>query len=206
MASEQTYSTNDLRSGSVEHKRFHENKHKWALGQATPSGRIADGSVRPVRPAVRSVASSVSPCRVRPFADPHHRLQSPMRRPTGKQIAIVDPSMSLPKMARKHDIINEQYSSGDSSADEDVEEASAAPEPDAEIAYSYDAARGPSHGSQVLSMALAKAVERFENHATDKLVKEEYEVLDNDGESVTSDKSRRTKATAATEEDDYEFI
>lgn len=130
-----------------------------------------------------------------------------MRRPTGKQIAIVDPSMNLPKMARKHDIINEQYSSsGDSSADEDVEEASTAPEPDAEITYSYDAARGPSHGSQVLSMALAKAVERFENHATDKLVKEEYEVLDNDGESVASDKPRRTKAAAASEEDEYEFV
>jgi len=109
-------------------------------------------------------------------------------------------------MARKHDTVNEQYTSGESSADEDVEEASAAPEPDADITYSYDAQHGPSQGSQVLSMALAKAVERFENHATDKLVKEEYEVLDNAGESVTSGKPRRTKAAAAAEEDDYEFV
>ena len=39
--------------------------------------------------------------------------------------------------------------SDDSSADEDVEHPSTAPAPDADIAYSYDASRGPTHGSQI---------------------------------------------------------
>jgi hypothetical protein len=44
--------------------------------------------------------------------------------------------------------------SDESSADEDVDHASAAPAPDADIAYSFDAQRGPGHGSQILNHAL----------------------------------------------------
>jgi len=52
----------------------------------------------------------------------------------------------------------------DSSADEEVEEpTTAAVSPDAEIHYSFDAKRGPSHGSQILSAALEAAVNRFES-------------------------------------------
>lgn len=68
--------------------------------------------------------------------------------------------------------------SADSSAgEEDIKEASAAPEPDADIMYSYDSARGPHGGSQILSVALAQALERFENQETEKLAKE-YEFVD----------------------------
>ena len=65
----------------------------------------------------------------------------------------------------------------DSSAEEDVQEGSAAPEPDAGITYSFDAPRGPAHGSEILNMAINKAVERFESKETEKLVKNEYEVV-----------------------------
>jgi hypothetical protein len=92
--------------------------------------------------------------------------------------------------------------SGDSSADEDVEHPSAAPAPDAEIAYSYDAHRGPSHGSQILNHALEKAVERFETKETEKLVKNEYEVLDRD----LDDESPRLKRHVAPEDEEYEFV
>ena len=78
--------------------------------------------------------------------------------------------------------------------------------PDADITYSFDAARGPSRGSQILGLALAKAIERYEVHATDKLIKEEYEVLDTDGESVASGPSRKGKKGAAVDEEDYEFV
>jgi len=64
----------------------------------------------------------------------------------------------------------------DSSTDEEVEHPSIAP--DAEIAYSFDAARGPSHGSQILGHALDQAIQRFETKETDKLIKNEYEVLE----------------------------
>ena len=92
------------------------------------------------------------------------------------------------------------FASDESSADEDVEHPSAAPAPDAEIAYSYDAARGPSHGSQILHHALDKAVERFETKETEKLVKNEYEVLDMD------DDAPRSKRRVAPEDEEYEFV
>ena len=65
----------------------------------------------------------------------------------------------------------------DSSAAEEVDEPSAAPEPDAGIAYSFDAPRGPTAGGEILSMAINKAVERFENKETEKLIKNEYDVV-----------------------------
>ena len=58
-----------------------------------------------------------------------------------------------------------------------MKDAYAAPVPDAGYTYSFDASRGPGKGSQILGMALAKAVEKYETKATDKLVKEEYEVV-----------------------------
>jgi hypothetical protein len=111
------------------------------------------------------------------------------------------------KLAQRRDIIEEKYASADSSCDEDITEPSAAPEPDAEIAYSFDATRGPSQGSQILGIALAKAVERFENNATDKLVKEEYEVLNSDGEPVLSKGPKKgSKQAASKDDDEYEFV
>jgi hypothetical protein len=112
------------------------------------------------------------------------------------------------KTNRKRDIVYATAEATDSSADEAIEP-SAAPEPDSEITYSYDAERGPSHGSQVLGYALEQAVERFENKTTEKLVKEEYLVLDTDGEPVAR-RANNKKTTQPTiehdEEDEYEFL
>jgi hypothetical protein len=109
------------------------------------------------------------------------------------------------RMARKLPVVHDDTLQSDSSAEEDVIEASAAPEPDADITYSFDATRGPGHGSQILSVAVTQAVERFENHTTDKLVKEEYEVLDHDGEPVNCSPARKVRAKGAVE-DEYEFV
>lgn len=107
------------------------------------------------------------------------------------------------KMAQRHDIIDTRTTHSDSSGDEMPDESSIAP--DADITYSFDAPKGPTHGSTVLSTALAKAVERFENNETEKLVKNEYEVL---GESDvrTPIKKGGKRSMLADEEDDYEFI
>lgn len=91
----------------------------------------------------------------------------------------------------------------DSSADEDVEHPSEAP--DAEIAYSFDAHRGPSHGSQILNHALAQAIERFETKETDKLIKNEYEVLDIDADDE-GPSTRSKKRNLTPEDDEYEFV
>lgn len=107
-----------------------------------------------------------------------------------------------------HDIVTEIFSnhSGDSSADEDVAEPSAAPEPDADVTYSFDHATGPGNGSEVLSLAVSKAVKRFENVQTEQLVKTEYEILDSEGESVPRAGRAKGKKAPVTDEDDYELI
>jgi hypothetical protein len=87
----------------------------------------------------------------------------------------------------------------DSSADEDIREASSAPEPDAEITYSYDAQRGPGRGSQILSMALAQAVEKFETKETEKLIKDEYEV-------VGKEREHEQDHGYHADDDDFEFV
>ena len=94
------------------------------------------------------------------------------------------------------------HASDDSSADEDIEHPSTAPAPDSEVAYSFDAHRGPSHGSQILNVALDKAIERYEIRETDKLIKNEYEVLDADGEPLSPAKKRHV----APEDAEYEFV
>lgn len=105
----------------------------------------------------------------------------------------------MEKGARKHEMRYESSTGpSDSSADEDVPEASAAPEPDADITYSYDATRGPRKGSQVLGLALAKAVEKFETKQTEKLVEEEYDVVDGGDEAVHT--------SPVAEVDDFEMI
>lgn len=87
----------------------------------------------------------------------------------------------------------------DSSADEDIADASAAPRPaaEAEVMYSYDAHRGPAQGSQILSLAITKAVERFENKETEKLAKE-YEFVDS--------KDNDADTEFSTDDDDFELV
>jgi hypothetical protein len=65
----------------------------------------------------------------------------------------------------------------DTSGDESIKESGAVTVPDAEVMYSFDAKRGPTHGSAILGAALNQAVERFENKQTEKLV-QEYDLVD----------------------------
>ena len=101
-------------------------------------------------------------------------------------------------VSRKHSVIDADNNTSDSSADEDVKEASAAPVPDAGIAYSFDAPRGPGQGSEILTMAINKAVERFETKATEKLVKDEYEVVAKEVEPIHTG--------YAADDDDFELV
>jgi hypothetical protein len=188
MSSEQTFSTHDLRSGSKEFGRDKEHRVKWAHGQSFgPGRRLDDNRPRPARvvPTPKSVAL-YAPTSL-------HANISYRRSPQGFQKA---------RGAVRDDM---NSASGESSADEDIEEPSAAPVPDADVTYSYDAERGPSHGSQILGLALEKAVERFEVRQTDKLIKEEYEVLDVAKEAL-SPGPRIVKKHVAPEDQDYEFV
>lgn len=88
------------------------------------------------------------------------------------------------------------------------------PPVDVGITYSFDAARGPTKGSQILNTALAKAVEKFEERETVKLVKTEYELLDSEGETVAMSPEKKRKGKSKMEpavmvpdiDEDYEFV
>ncbi|KAF4306785.1 hypothetical protein GTA08_BOTSDO05164 [Botryosphaeria dothidea] len=178
MASEQTYSTSDLRANAVDYQRDHEQKAKWANGPAWGPGRPLNSNPRPYR-----ISSKVAAAH---------------RRDKAKQVAHA-------ARTRKQEILPiEQYTSGESTDEEPVEP-SAAPEPDAEITYSYDAAKGPSHGSQILNQALLQAIERFEDRKTHELVNEEYEVLDENGEPANG-RGRKGKKAKSSEDDDWEHV
>ncbi|ORX99545.1 hypothetical protein BCR34DRAFT_495276 [Clohesyomyces aquaticus] len=182
MSAEQTFSTEDLRSGSKEFSRSKDSRVKWAHGTSYGPGRRAeDARPRPAR---------VIPTHKSSF--PKAQADSSCRSNVGLHKA---------RTVLMNDIAS---ASGDSSADEDIEEPCAAPVPDAEITYSFDAERGPSHGSQILTQALAQAIEKFEVRQTDKLIKEEYEVLD--AGEVLSPAPKHRKDGVAAEDEDYEFV
>jgi hypothetical protein len=183
--SEQTY-TNDLRSDAKEFNRDKNSRVKWAHGQSFgPGRREEDARPRPARvvPHIRYVDC----------ASAWHVLPARSNRCRSSY-----PGHMKARTALHKDMAN---ASGESSADEDVEHPSTAP--DAEIAYSFDATRGPSHGSQILNHALEKAIEQYEVKETDKLIKNEYEVLDVDAEILSPLPKKRN---VAPEDDDYFFV
>lgn len=95
------------------------------------------------------------------------------------------------------------------SAEEDVEPESVAP--DAQVMYSFDAYRAPTQGSQILNAALAKAIDKYEDKETTKLVKNEYEVLDaeaDDSESagLSTLRSKGKGKLVDAEDAEYEFL
>jgi hypothetical protein len=183
--SDQVY-TNDLRADAKEFNRDKNSRVKWAHGQSYGPGRREEDS----RPR---------PARFNPvFKYVHHSNERPeganRRRPTSF------PGQMKARTALQKDMA---IASDESSADEDVEHPSSAPALDAEVAYSFDAARGPSHGSQILNHALEKAMVQFETKETDKLIKNEYEVLDVDAEMLSPLPKRRN---VAAEDEDYFFV
>ncbi|KAK5128290.1 hypothetical protein LTR85_002957 [Meristemomyces frigidus] len=189
MSSEQTFSTSDLRSTAQSYKRDAAHKHKWALGSAETVSRAAGGKPRPLRPS--ETAYDVK------------------RRETKGAVAALQSGV---KVARKQDMLEDTAVSDDSGSASDYDD-TPSPPADVGVTYSFDASRGPSQGSQILNAALHKAVKRFEERETVKLVKDEYEVLDDEGESVglTPAKKGKTKTKAAPitvpdADDDYEFV
>ncbi|KAF2198519.1 hypothetical protein GQ43DRAFT_474474 [Delitschia confertaspora ATCC 74209] len=160
--------TNDLRSEALEFKRDKDHRAKWQFGSEFGHSRRVEGD------------------KPRPV------------RTGGPKPSWATSYIHKSRHSVKHRRPDGGYQSADTSADEEVEPASAAPVPDAEITYSYDAEKGPSQGSQILGMALAQAIERYEVRQTDKLIKEEYEVLD----AGEDDGPKAVKA----DEEDYQLV
>jgi len=115
--------------------------------------------------------------------------------------------MNKVKSDRRRAMAADKLEATDSSADEELEPV-ITQEPDAQVAYSFDADRSPNKGSQILGVALDQAVERFENKETERILKDEYLVLDSDGEPVAGQTGKLTKPVRAShdDEDDFEFV
>jgi len=188
MSVEQSFSQADLRSTAQDFKRTRDAAHKWALGANNTeiAGRAA-GKPRPHRPS-----------------ETEYNLK---RREAKSAVASLAHDT---KVARKHDMLE---GTDDSSGSDDYDE-TPSPPPDVNITYSFDAARGPTKGSQILNVALNKAMQKWEEAETTKLVRSEYELLDADGEVVaaTPDKKRKSKAknidaaVTIADDEDYEFV
>ncbi|MCJ1233753.1 hypothetical protein MMC14_001711 [Varicellaria rhodocarpa] len=151
-------------------KRDADHRHKWALGKLGED----DGFSRtiPVTPVTSKVRTAIR----RQYRYP--------RKPLSRIEPELDSNASSPG--------EESY------LRKITKEASTSPEPDAGITYSYDAPRGPGQGSEILSLAINKAVERFETKVTEKLVKDEYEVVAHDKEAGNIGR--------VAEEDDFQLI
>jgi hypothetical protein len=114
--------------------------------------------------------------------------------------------MNKVKSDRRRAMAADKLEATDSSADEEIEPV-ITNEPDAQVAYSFDADRSPNKGSQILGVALDRAVERFENKETERILKDEYLVLDSDGEPLPGQSGKAKPARAnRDDEDDFEFV
>lgn len=179
---EAALSGQDLRSAAIDSKRYHDNKHKWA--------RIHNRN--PWRPIVRR-GPSTSP-------------NQPLRDEVIQAVSETHMELaSLPDLSRQVFYDDSQHTS-DSSADELDNEHPPGPEPDAGITYSFDHASGPGNGSHILGEALVRAIERFEDVQTERLVSTEYQLLDESGELLNSKEITKAKQRPPSDEDDYEFI
>ncbi|KAK5117947.1 hypothetical protein LTR62_003991 [Meristemomyces frigidus] len=189
MSSEQTCSSSDLRSTAQDSKREATRKHKWALGGNITTGRAAGGKPRPHRPSETDYNTK--------------------RRESKGAVAALQ---NCAKVTRKQDMLDGTAISDDSGNSASDYDESPAPPVDGAVMYSFDAARAPTQGSQILNTALAKAVEKFKDRETVKLVKNEYDILDDEGESVgltPAKKSKKVKAVSLTVPDadeDYELV
>jgi len=177
-------STQDLRARNRDYKRDADVNHKWENGEVRGPGVLPNSHGRPAKSKL-----------------------SALREPRSEKQGHINRAKTSRKRDLHFDTID-SLETTDSSADEETEAASAAPEPDAGCAYSFDHPRGPSQGSQVLGHALAQAVDRFETKATEKLVQDEYLVLDSDGETLATSRAKKAERTQSSydEDDDYEIL
>lgn len=163
----------DLRSQAKDIQRVRNHNHKWARGGVPASGKRKCTHLDGFE-ACADCWDKPAPCKSIRNCGRHTHTSG-----TGNASCKV--VTSARKISRR--VVDDTSGPSDSSAAEnDIWEAheiweAPIPEPDAEIAYSFDAVRGPGGGSQILSVAVTQALERFENKETEKLAKE-YEFVD----------------------------
>ncbi|KAI9681518.1 MAG: hypothetical protein M1817_002802 [Caeruleum heppii] len=217
---EASLSTHDLRAAAMDNKRHLDHVNKWSYNDSRNAqvcqrqARFETADVRPMHPKQR-VMAAVHRCERKDQDRASHKATVARRR----SILSTDPR---PVLAPDDDEIhppcpstaNAALTDHTSSESDATNSPPPGPAPDADITYSYDAPRGPGQGSQILGLALAKAVERFEGKETEKLVKEEWEVVVDDvdeGEGMQKNGrggpvTEKGKGKMGAEEDGFELL
>lgn len=187
--------TSDLRRESKSYKRDRDHAAKWARG-----ARVAPGKQCPHDFTLWNTGTC-NECAARPRVRDGIRNGSANSHQLAERFSGRIPGHRLPGVAKKvlqNDLNEITLTSDTNSSDDEVFDSSAAPVPDADVMYSYDAPSGPSTGSDILSNAVMQAVKRFENKQTEQLVKTEYDLV-LDGKEFED-------AYAGDAEDDFEVI
>lgn len=190
-----TYSTNDLRSAAKPYKREKNHNTKWARGAKEAFSQCAQHEF--------------------PDANCHKCIGRPNRRDQDRRVGRAEAkhkhyaqnklsgqAATLARKAFRNEVVDAMDGPlahvSDTSEEEEVPDASEAPLPaEADFMYSYDHQAGPRAGGDILSHAITQAVRRFENNETEKLVNQEYDVVDN---------KEMADLSADDDDDDFEMI
>lgn len=191
MTAERSLVAQDLRGAAVEYHRQRAQATKWVLGERHPFG-CADTC-----PAVHD--ATITPGTKRPLKPQNQRATAMVRRSRGRMFAK---GSHLAHKANRYDILEEQASVG---SEDDTSDDSHGFSGEDEITYSFDAPSGPRRGSHILELALTQAVENFEGKQTDKLIKEEYEIVRPEAEPA-SGRSGNTKGAMLADPEDFELL
>lgn len=191
MSSEPSLAAHDLRRDSVDHHRFKTHKVKWALGEK--HGAACDDQECPF-PHLKGLGPSTR----RPLQPRPARENAAARRSQWAKRS------HLSHKVDRYDILEEKETAA---SEDDTSENSGAHslDDDDDITYSFDAPCGPRRGSHILSAALTQAVATFEGRQTEKLIKEEYEVVQSEPDTALGT-TRPTKESSLDDLDDFELL
>lgn len=184
-----TFSTHDLRSGARPYQRDKNHTTKWARG-------AKDGATQQCLQH-EYPDTSCRKCIGRPNRQDIARPEA--RHKQSNKTKLTGQAATLARKVFRNEVVDAMDGPlahvSDNSEEEEVPDASAAPLPaEADFMYSYDSQAGPRGGGDILSHAITQAVRRFENNETEKLVNNEYDVVD--GEEM---------AELSTHEDDLDL-
>jgi hypothetical protein len=183
--------TNDIRSAAKPYLREKTNNKKWARGGQEPATHHCHKHIQPEDNCRKCLGR---PQRRGPSKGNAKRYHDEQNKLSGQ-------TATLARKAFRGEIVDAFDGPlalvSDASEEEEVADVNEAPQlVEFDYMYSYDQATGPRGGQDVLSQALTQAVKRFESKETDKLISNEYDVVDD-----------KEMAEASTDEDnEYEFV